>query len=289
MILKHYLVRTAKDPLNFGMLIAFPFVMLAIFISTSTQGVPFELRQLNGFCIQASGMLAFNVLFFQYFGGMLVTDYLYSELRTDMRWRLMATPKPLNNYIFSAIGASIVIGAINGAIVLIAARFIFDAYFNIPVTIIALVGMSIFVTLFGVLCFLIFPKKGTTTAVIMVFAFAQMLALNFGMIDMPAFGEIGLASFLPLGAASAAMNYSSGMWVSLFTPETYIENAIATYGVEYAATLAERVQSIGSLWELGFTQFGIDMTRAYTHLAILGGLIVVTLVVVLIVGKVRKI
>jgi len=263
MILKHYLLRTAKDPLNFVMLILFPFVMLAIFITTSVQGVPFELRDVNGFCLQASGMLAFNVLFFQYFGGMLVTDFLYAEFRTDMRWRLMATPKSINTFILSAIGASMIIGAINGAIVLIAARFIFNAYFNIPFTIIALAGMSIFVTLFGVLCFMFFPKKGTTTAVIMVFAFAQMLALNFNLIPMAPFGEIGAASFLPLIAASNAINYTSGMWAQSIDPD-----------LGFAG---------------GFTLLGTDMNMALIHLGILGGLIVVALVAVLVVGRVRKI
>jgi len=263
LILKHYLIRTAKDPVNFLMLILFPFVMLTIFITTSRGLVPFELREFNGYCLQATGMLAFNVLFFQYFGGMIVTDYLYYEFRTDMRWRLMATPKSLKSFILSAFGASIIIGAINGAIVLVAARFIFDAYFNVPITIIALLGMSTFVTLFGVLCFQIFPKKGTTTAVIMVFAFAQMLALNFGMIPAPEVGELGIMSFLPIGAASQAMDYASGMMATFNNPELGFEG--------------------------GMTMLGADMNFAYTNLGILGGLIVVTLIAVLIVGKVRKI
>ncbi|MCL2427128.1 MAG: hypothetical protein FWD05_12430 [Oscillospiraceae bacterium] len=263
MILKHYLSRIAKDPINFLMLILFPLVMLTIFITTSIQGVPFELRSYNGFCIQATSMLAFNVLFFQYFGGMIVTDFLYSEFRTDIRWRLMATPKSLKSFILSAIGASIIIGAINGAIVLVVARFVFNAYFNIPITVIALLGMSAFVTLFGVLCFQIFPKKGTTTAVIMVFAFAQMLAINFGMIPAPELGEIGVVNFLPLGAASMAMNYAGGMMITLNNPE------------------------LG--FEAGITMFGVDMNMVLINLGILGGLIVAALAAVIIVGRKRKI
>jgi len=263
MILKHYLIRTAKDPLNFIMLILFPLVMVAIFITTGRQGIPFELREYNGFCLQASGMLAFNVLFFQYFCGMIVTDYLYLDFRSDMRWRLMSTPKSFGTFVINAIVASIIISAINGAIVLTVARFVFNAYFNIPMTILALFGLSTFVTLFGVLCYMIFPKKGTTTAVIMVFAFSQMLALNFGLINMSPFGEVGVDSFLPMGAATAVMNYTSGMWAQLNYPE------------------------LG--WEGGFTTFGTDMNMALTHLGILGGLVVVTLVAVLILGRKNKI
>lgn len=263
MILKHYLIRTLKDPMNFVMLILFPFVMLTIFITTSRGIVPFELREYNGFCLQATGMLAFNVLFFQYFGGMLVTDFLYLEFRTDMRWRLMAVPKSFKSFVLAAIGASIIVGAINGAVVLVAARYIFNAYFNIPITIIALMGMSIFVTLFGVLCFQIFPKKGTTTAVIMVFAFSQMLALNFGMIPAPEIGEIGVISFLPIGAASRAMDYASGMMATFNNPELRFEG--------------------------GMTMLGADMSASFTHLGILGGFIAAALIAVLIVGRVRKI
>jgi len=283
MILKHYLIRTAKDPMNFLMLILFPFVLTSVFITTSIMGVDFGLRSYNGFCLIATGMLAFNVLFFQYFGGMLVTDYLYFEFRTDMRWRLMATPKPLRSFILAAIGASIVIGAVNGAIVLVAARFIFNTYFNIPITIIALMGMSVFVTLFGVLCFQLFPKKGTTTAVIMVFAFAQMFGLNFGMIPNPELGELGIASFLPLGAASMAMNYASGMIATINSPEMYVELHGATDAV------VARLEGMETAWERGFTLWGQDMSMAYTHLGILGGLIAVALIAVVIIGKVRKI
>ena len=263
MILKNYLIRTAKDPLNFLMLILFPFVMYAIFVATARGTVPFELRSLDGFCLQATGMLAFNVLFFQYFGGMLVTDFLYSDFRTDMRWRFMATPRPLSSFILSAVGASIIIGAINGAIVLTVARFVFDAYFNIPVAILSLLGMSIFVTLFGILCFQIFPKKSTTTAVIMVFAFAQMLAINFGMIQFPELGEIGIANFLPLAAASLAMDYASGFIATFNNPELGFEG--------------------------GVTMWGVDMNMAFTNLGILAGIIVVALIAVILVGRKRKI
>ena len=289
MILKHYLFRAAKDPLNFIMLILFPLVMVAVFITTSTHGVPFDLREYNGFCLQASGMLAFNVLFFQYFCGMIVTDYLYSEFRTDMRWRIMATPKPFSHFILSAVGASIIISAINGAVVLTAARFLFNAYFNIPVTIISLIGLSIFVTLFGVLCFLLFPKKSTTTAVIMVFAFSQMVALNFSLISMAPFGELGIDSLLPIGAASNAINYASGTLFSLNTPEIYIENAIAQYGPAYADSIIARVEAIDSIWELGYNMFGSDMRLAFVNLGILAGLIATVLIAVIVVGKVRKI
>jgi len=263
MILKHYLYRTAKDPLNFIMLILFPFVMLSIFIASNRAGLPFELRAFGNYCLQATNMLAFNVLFFQYFCGMIVTDFLYLEFRTDMRWRLMATPKPFRSYVLSAIGASIVVSIINGVIVLTAARFIFNAYFNIPITIAALLGLSIFVTLFGVLCFMVFPKKGTTTAVIMVFAFAQMLALNFGMIPLPGFGEVGVGSFLPLIAATRAMQHADGMMFIFSNPE------------------------VG--WEGGVTMLGTDMGTTFAHLGILAGLVAVVLVAVIIVGKRRKI
>ena len=263
MILKHYLLRTVKDPLNLGMLILFPLAMIFVFTFTATSQIDEVFRTINGYCVIATGNLMFNVFFFQYFSGMIVTDFLYNEFRTDMRWRLMATPKSFNSFIFAAIGASIIVSFFNGAVVFVFARFVLNAYFDIVMTSLALIVLATFVTLFGVMCFLIFPKKGTTTAVIMVFAFAQMLMLNFNMIPFPEFGEIGPASFLPVVAAARVAEYAGDMSVRLINPE------------------------IG--WEAGFDMLGYDMRASFTSLGILVGLTVIVGIVVLVLGRKRKI
>jgi len=193
---------------------------------------------------------------------MLVSDYLYRDFRSDMRWRLMASPQPFSRFVISAIVSSIFVSMINGTLVLTAARFIFDAYFNIPMMIAVLLGMSVFVTLFGVLLFMICQKKGTSTAVIMVFAFAQMLMINFGMITFPPPGEIGIANFLPIVAGTRALEYASGMRVELH-PELS--------------------------WLGGFTELGTDMPMAFANLGILAALVALALVAVIIVGRKRKI
>jgi len=262
MILKHYLLRTIKDPMNLVMLILFPIAMISIFTVTSTTIIPAELRTLNGFDIVGTNNLLFNALFFQFFCGMIVTDFLYYEFRTDMRWRLMATPKPLSRFIISAIVASIIISIINGVVVLSFGRFVFNAYFNIPMMMIVLLTTAIFVTLVGVLCFLVFPKKGTTTAVIMVVAFAQMLVLNFNMLTV-ASDRFAIGNFLPVIAGVLALDFSGGMMIQ------FIDPAIA--------------------WEGGFTELGRDMSRAFAHLAILAGWAVVTGIAVAILGRKRKI
>jgi len=266
MIFKNYFLRTVKDPLNFGMLIAFPLVMITIFITTTTGQVDAVYRTFNnGYCLVATGNLMFNALFFQYFAGMIVTDYLYHDFRGDMRWRLMASPKKFGTFVISAILASMAVAALNGVVVITFTRLVFNAYFPIAMTIVALSGMSIFVTLFGVLCFLLIPNKGTTTAVIMVFAFAQMLIFNFGLIPFPEINSIGAASFFPIIAAARAIDHFGDI------------------SMQFQFTNPD----IG--WEGGITMLEAYNSTAFTHLGILGGLIVVTLLAVLIVGRKRKI
>jgi len=263
MILKNYLLRTVKDPLNFGMLIVFPIVMITIFITTSRADIPAELRLIGGYCTVATNMLFFNALFFQYFCGLIVTDFLYLDFRSDMRWRLMASPQPFRKFIFSAIIASIIVSMVNGAIVLTFGRFVFDAYINVPMMVTVLLGMGIFTTLLGVLFFLIFPKKGTTTAAVMIFAFAQMLALNFNMISIPGVGEVGVAFLLPLVAAVRVLEYTGGMVIQFNDPD------------------------LG--WLGGFTRLDTDFSMALVPLGFLAGLVVAVLIAVIIVGRKRRI
>jgi len=265
MILKHYLMRTIKDPINLLMLILFPVAMITIFTATGRTDIDEAFRLTDqGFCIIATGNTFFNMMFFQYFGGMIVTDYLYNEFKTDMRWRLMATPKPFSKFVISAIMASLIISAVNGAIVLAYARFVLNAQlYNLPMIIGTLALMATFVTLFGVLCFLVIPKKGTTTAVIMSFAFAQMLILNFGLLPNPGIDAVGISSFFPVVAAVRAIDH-----------------------VNY--TIAEFTNpDLGFIG--GWTVADNNMTMALTHLGILAGLTIVTGIAVLILGKVRKI
>jgi len=267
MIFRNYFMRVVKDPLNFGMLIAFPLVMITVFITATTtgdNGVPFYLRAFNEtYCLVATGNLLFNAMFFQYFAGMIVTDFLYLDFRSDMRWRLMASPKKFTSFIFSAIMASIAVAALNGVVVVAFTRLVFNAYFPILMTIVAISGMAIFVTLFGVLCFLLIPNKGTTTATIMVFAFAQMLAFNFNLLPFPEINSIGVASFLPIVAAVRSIDHFGNMMFEFNNPD------------------------IG--WVGGITMLESYNSTAFIHLGILGGLVAVTLIAVLIVGRKRKI
>jgi len=215
-------------------------------------------RIINGFNVGATDNATFNAIFFMFFSGMIVTDYLYSEFRTDLRWRLMATPIRFSKFVTSAIVASMIVTIINTIIVLVFSRFVLDAYLhNIFITSAVLLTMGIFVTLFGVLCFMLIPNKGTTTAIIMAFAFLQLLPLQFNMID-PTRGVIGVANFLPVYAAGGAMMYSGGMWAQ-FVDGNFV-------GV-----------------------FDADMTRALIHLGILVGYTVIVAIAVAIVGRTRKI
>jgi len=252
-------MRTLKDPLNFIMLIAFPLAMVSIMVAAFNAELPASVEYLlGGFNPSATGNLTFNAIFFLFFSGMIVTDYLYAEFRSDMRWRLMATPKRFSSFVSAAIIASMIVTLINAVIVLTFGRFVLNAHLhNIFITGATVFVMAIFVTLFGVLIFLLVPKKSTCTAVMMAFAFIQMLPIQFGILDIER-GVIGIANFVPVVAAVQALQYSGtkvlnfedGAVVGLFEP---------------------------------------DMNRALIHLGIVVGYTVVLGIAVAVLGKVRKI
>ena len=257
MILKHYIMRSLKDPLNLIMCIIFPSVMITIFTVAGNNSFEDGAHIINGFNSIATGNTTFNAIFFMFFSGMIVTDYLYSEFRTDLRWRLMATPVRFGKFVTCAIAASMIVTIVNTVVVLAFGKFALDAYLhNLFITGAVLLTMGIFVTLFGVLCFMLIPKKGTTTAIIMAFAFLQLLPLQFNILNVTR-GVIGIANFLPVGAASGAMMYSGNMWVRF-------ESGVANV-------------------------YSADMTRALIHLGILVGYTVIVAIAVAIVGRTRKI
>ena len=258
MILKHYILRTLKEPINFIMLILFPAVMITIMTVAANNNFVGDAHIINDFNSIATGNTTFNAIFFMFFSGMIVTDYLYLEFRTDMRWRLMASPIPFSKFVASAVGASMIVSVVNTVIVLAFGRFVLDAYLhNIFMTSAVLLTMGIFVTLIGVLCFMLIPKKGTTTAVMMAFAFLQLLPINFNMISTER-GILGAANFVPIMAAGQAMFYSGNMWVRF-------ESGVLAH------------------------VYDADMGRALIHLGILVGYTVIVAVAVAIVGRTRKI
>jgi len=258
MILKTYIIRTLKDPLNLIMLILFPIAMISVMTFAANANVEGYDHITNGFNRFATGNLTFNVVFFQFFCGMIVTDYLYLDFRSDMRWRLMATPKPFNRFLFSAIASSTFVSILNGAIILAFGRFALSAHLhNLLITGATLIILAVFLTMLGVLCFMFFPKKGTTTAVIMAFAFAQMLPIQFGMLRIEP-DVIGAASFMPVVAGVRAMQHS-GVMMAEFSDGEFIGMLDA------------------------------DMQMALIHLGILAGFMVVTAIVVAIMGRRRPI
>jgi len=257
MILKTYIIRTLKDPINLVMLILFPIAMVSVMTFAANASVEGYHHIFNGFNLFATGNTSFNAVFFQFFCGLIVTDTLYLEFRSDMRWRLMATPNHFSKFIISAIISSILVSILNGAVILGFGRFVLNAHLhNIFITSATLIIMSIFVTLIGVLCFMIFPKKATTTAIMFVFAFAQMLPLQFGMLSIES-GTVTPVSFLPVIAANNALVHSG--------------------------------QALSTFVEGNRVMLDTDIRTSLIHLAILLGYTLITGIAVAFVGRRRPI
>jgi len=254
---------------------------------TMTSNVEDSFRLIDGFCIFGTGQTLSMAVFFMFFSGMIVTDTLYLEFRSDMRWRLMASPQPFKKFVTAAILSSIIVSVFNSVVVLAFGALVLNATFDLIMVAVVFITMGIFATLFGVLCFLLFPKKGTTTAVMMAFAFVQLLALNFGMMPMPAFGEIGIASFLPLVAGIIPLEVTNGMSFSTLPFDLDIYTMEQVY--EQVAANAN--------WHLLYTEDGFvvrDMLgtsprMAWLHYGILAGYTALVGIAVAVLGRKRSI
>ena len=260
MILAHYVLRSIKDRLNFIMCIAFPSVMITIMTMAANANAG-GLNIIDGINSSATSNTTFNAIFFMFFSAMIVTDYLYAEFRSDLRWRLMAAPVHFRKFIFSAIGASMIVTAINTTVVMLFGRFALGAYLhNIFVTSATLILLAVFVTFIGVLCFMLIPKKSTSNAILMAFAFAQLLPIQFGMLNIER-GVIGVGSFLPVGAAVQAVTYAGTMMLDF----------------------------LGAGFADGVVRLEADMRMALIHLGIVAGYAALAGIAVAIVGRTRKI
>jgi len=257
MIFTHYLKRIYRDKLTTIMLILFPIAISAVMTIASNANVGENfIHIVDGYNIFATNNFFFQVIFFQFFGAQLLTDYLYLDFRSDMRWRLKSTPKSLNSYIMGAIVASFFVNMLNSAIILGVGYFVFDAHVgNLLITAGTLALLAIFLTFVGILLFMLVPKKSTTTAIIMAFAFAQFIIVQFtGVFNNIDISQLGAWSFIPIGTGVAAISY--------LTPVIWVEEAM---------TNAE------------------SMRMALTHMGILAGYAAVAGIAALIIGRKRPI
>ncbi|MCL2501486.1 MAG: hypothetical protein FWE90_14285 [Defluviitaleaceae bacterium] len=212
MIVRHYFKRTAMDPIGVGAYIVFPLVLVTLMVVTSNYLVEGYSHLINGRNLNHSFNIIVNMLIFQLMGSLIVIDYLFEDLRGDMRWRLLATPKPIVSFAFANMVASIAFSFISGGLLILSGAFVFNAYLhNVWVLIAVLVLMATLSQLAGVLFFMLCKKRATANTLGVVFCWGN--ALLSGLIFNIGFGEqlsrLGRL-FTPFGWAWRAIMFSGG-------------------------------------------------------------------------------
>jgi len=180
MIFKHYLIRICKEPIGLVCLILLPVAIASLFSFINNTAIEGYRHIVNGFNMSATFQTMSMMVMFQFFCAGIVVDFMYTDLRSDMRWRLLASPQPLRKFIFANIYASIIFSIFSGLIIIVVGMLAFNVYLStIWVTLTTLVVLAVSLTLLGTLLFLLIPNKRTAEAITFVLAFGQTLPLNF--------------------------------------------------------------------------------------------------------------
>ncbi|MCL1787432.1 MAG: ABC transporter permease [Defluviitaleaceae bacterium] len=257
LILKNYLLRAYRDKTTIIMMLIFPCVLIAIMTFVANSNAEGTYHIIEGYNRFATSNLLMNVLLFQFLSGLYLTDFMYADFRSDMRWRLLAAPASLGKYVFNACIANVIIALVNSAVILVFGYFVLDAHLSNFIMVAApLFTFALFLTLLGMLLFMLIPKKSTTTALFFALAFGQILPFQFGLLTITG-GTLGFGNFLPIVAALNAIEYASNIRFGFADGSFYTASA--------------------------------DMRGALIHLGILAGYTLIAALAVIIVGRKKPI
>jgi len=170
---------------------------------------------IDGYNIVASSSGIVITMVFQFFGSSLVIDFLYKDLRGDMRWRLFAAPVSVNTHVFAGLLASMIFLVFSSVLLLGFGVVFYDAYlFNRFILAATLLVTSFYAQLFGMLLFLIVPKKAAAELFIMASAFAMAIGggLMIGELNLGRVGNFIFQHVTPLALAIRAVQ-NSGFFV----------------------------------------------------------------------------
>jgi ABC-type transport system involved in multi-copper enzyme maturation permease subunit len=212
-IIKHYFKRYAIDPLGVGIYVFFPVILLALFSVVNVYNAEENNFLLDGRDLAASYNMIVNLLIFQFMGSLLVIDFLHTDLRQDMRWRLGMVPVPRTKLVFGNMAGAFTFSFLSGLFVIGVSGIFFNAYMhNLVVLLAVLVFVALISQLVGVLLFFLCAKKSTANTLGSVFCWGMvllsgmMMGINLGT----ALTDIG-TRYTPFGIAVRAIIYSGGV------------------------------------------------------------------------------
>jgi len=189
--LKHYFKRIFTHPLNLLILIGLPIGILIINILVM-QAFQADIGvEIEGYDIPATVLMVVITIMFAFFNMSLAYDFPFDDFRTARRWRLLAAPVSLTQYLLSNAFVGFVFSMLTSAILVAVGVLFFNAYLpNVFVLAAVVFVFSIFSQLVGILLYLLCPKKANAEA--LVFAIVFGLFILSGQFMFPVdLGSVG--------------------------------------------------------------------------------------------------
>lgn len=161
LVFKHYLKRILIEPFGIGIVTGMP-TLLTIILSSVMMGlIPENVPYMwQGYNMVSTHIAIMFMVSFQFFGGNVLLDHIYTDFRGDRRWRMFAMPVKTNDYIFGILAACLVFCIAQGIMVITISAIFLDVYWgNIWILMVTLIACAGFAQLLYMLLFLLLPKK----------------------------------------------------------------------------------------------------------------------------------
>jgi len=257
MILGHYLKRFIRDWKEVSLLLIIPIgliILYSLFDDAFFGTIPAGF--MPNYNLQATFTLPVMMLGFQFFSGSMMLSYLYPDIRGAMNWRLRAAPLSILSFVVPAFIANWLFAILLGVIVVAVGVLFLNAYVgSFVILAVVLLLTSMIATLMYMIIFLLVKKSGTANALIYIISFGQFVLSGF--------------LFVPLG-----------------------DNAIARFMMTYGTPLSLGNRAIaysGELRELFMMGPSMRENQDLFNIGILAAIVLVLAIVMLIVGRKKKI
>jgi len=173
-IFKHYFKRALSNLVDMALVLGIPLGFI-ILQGTIADGLTIQALELGGYNIGASVNAINMILGFQFFGTWLVFHFLFQDLRSNMRFRLGASPWSITKFIAPAVTAGWIYSVVAGVIVTGISSLIFPMYWgNFFIFIIVFLLTSIIGSLICILLFFFAKDLSTATTLHYVICFGFM-------------------------------------------------------------------------------------------------------------------
>lgn len=172
-IFMHYTQRPFKNMINYLILLGIPLGIIILNLAAATGNLPeyVNIGEIPTFVF----IVVMMTLCFQFFSGEFLHEFLNYDLRSELKWRLLASPVARSTYVFAMAGAGFVTTIMQGLLIFVVMIFGFGVKLGSPlIWLPVLVVIAIMSQLVSVLVVLFTTTKKATAAMSMTIGFAIM-------------------------------------------------------------------------------------------------------------------